>query len=124
MVGVAAYVSAHFGVQVLHKPPTGAFAVRLNLLGPICILISADGRVQSCVVSHPVLLWLALTLMGWWRSKQAGRPVAGTRWRAPPGASSAADRFAAHSQNRVDVRGFPCMAARKKLCECDPWISR
>ncbi|CAJ0820324.1 hypothetical protein LMG19087_04060 [Ralstonia wenshanensis] len=74
LVGVAAYVSAHFGVQVLHKPPTGAFAVRLNLLGPICILISLMGAFNLASFLTQ-FFWLALTLMGWWRNKQAGRPV-------------------------------------------------
>lgn len=75
LIGVAAYVSAHFGVQVLHKPPTGAFAVRLNLLGPICILISLMGAFNLASFLTQ-FFWLALTLMGWWRTKQAGRPVA------------------------------------------------
>ncbi|WP_439889942.1 CBU_0592 family membrane protein [Ralstonia sp. 25C] len=75
LVGVAAYVSAHFGVQVLHKSPTGAFAVRLNLLGPACILISLMGSFNLASFLTQ-FFWLALTLMGWWRNKQAGRPVA------------------------------------------------
>ncbi|MDE2202286.1 MAG: hypothetical protein KGJ38_06100 [Burkholderiaceae bacterium] len=74
LVGVAAYVSAHFGVQVLHKPPTGAFAVRLNLFGPTCILISLMGAFNLASFLTQCF-WLALTLMGWWRNKQAGRVV-------------------------------------------------
>lgn len=74
LVGVAAYVSAHFGVQVLHKPPTGAFAVRLNLLGPACILISLMGAFNLASFLTQCF-WLGLTLIGWWRNKQAGRQV-------------------------------------------------
>ncbi len=75
LVGVAAYVSAHFGVQVLHKSPTGPFAVRLNMIGPICILISLMGSFNLASFLTQ-FFWLALTAMGWWRTKQAGRPVA------------------------------------------------
>lgn len=75
LVGVAAYVVAHFGVQVLHKSPTGAFTVRLNLIGPICLLISLMGSFNLASFLSQ-FFWLVLTLMGWWRSKQAGRPVA------------------------------------------------
>jgi hypothetical protein len=74
LVGVAAYVSAHFGVQVLHKPPTGAFAVRLNLLGPACILISLMGAFNLASFLTQCF-WLGLTLIGWRRNKQGGRQV-------------------------------------------------
>jgi hypothetical protein len=61
-------------VQVLHKPPTGAFAVRLNLLGPACILISLMGAFNLASFLTQCF-WLGLTLIGWWRNKQAGRQV-------------------------------------------------
>ena len=40
LVGVAAYVAAHFAVQLLHASPTGRLAVALNVIGPACILVS------------------------------------------------------------------------------------
>jgi hypothetical protein len=75
LVGVAAYVTAHFAVQVLHKPPAGAFVVRLNLVGPICIMISLMGAFNLASFLSQ-FFWFALTLLGWWKNVQAGRLVA------------------------------------------------
>lgn len=72
LVGVAAYVAAHFAVQVLHKSPTGRLAVALNVVGPACILISLTGAFNLASFLTQCF-WLVLTLLGWWRNRRAGR---------------------------------------------------
>ncbi|WP_011301937.1 MULTISPECIES: CBU_0592 family membrane protein [Cupriavidus] len=79
LVGVAAYVAAHFAVQVLHKSPTGRLAVALNVIGPVCILVSlTDAFNLASFLTQ--CFWLGLTLLGWWRNRRrkrrADRPVA------------------------------------------------
>lgn len=66
LVGVVAYIVAYFVVQVLRHPPTGRLALVLNLVGPVCLLISLS---QSFNLASAVsqCLWLVLTLAGWWR---------------------------------------------------------
>ncbi|WP_119153468.1 CBU_0592 family membrane protein [Caldimonas tepidiphila] len=70
LVGVAAYIAAHFIVQVLHKSPRDKVAVALNILGPICVLISlADAFNIASFLTQ--CFWLGLTVVGWWREKKA-----------------------------------------------------
>jgi hypothetical protein len=68
LVGVAAYVAAHFAVQVLHASPTGRLAIALNVIGPACILVSLTGAFNLASFLTQVF-WLALTLAGWWRRR-------------------------------------------------------
>lgn len=68
LVGVAVYVIAHFAVQVLHKSATGRLAVTLNVIGPICILVSLYGAFNLPSFLSQVF-WLVLTLAGWWRRR-------------------------------------------------------
>ncbi|PZX34047.1 conserved hypothetical protein; putative membrane protein [Cupriavidus phytorum] len=87
LVGVAAYVAAHFAVQVLHKSPTGRLAVVLNVIGPSCILISLAGAFNLASFLTQCF-WLALTLLGWWRNRRrghSGRAVAETLGAPRPG---------------------------------------
>jgi hypothetical protein len=74
LVGVAVYVVAHFAVQVLHKPATGRLAVTLNVIGPLCILVSLYGAFNLASFLSQVF-WLALTLAGWWRRRQGHQAV-------------------------------------------------
>jgi len=72
LVGVAAYVAAHFAVQVLHKSPTGPLAVVLNVVGPACILVSlTDAFNLASFLTQ--CFWLGLTLLGWWRNRRKHR---------------------------------------------------
>jgi hypothetical protein len=68
LVGVAAYVAAHFAVQVLHASPTGRLAIALNVLGPACILVSLSGAFNLASFLTQVF-WLVLTVVGWWRRR-------------------------------------------------------
>lgn len=72
LVGVVAYVAAHFSVQVLHQPPAGRMVVVFNIIGPVCILISLMGafNIASFLTQ---CFWLGLTLVGWWRQRQRRR---------------------------------------------------
>ncbi|WER48012.1 hypothetical protein CupriaWKF_24710 [Cupriavidus sp. WKF15] len=75
LVGVAAYVAAHFAVQVLHKSPTGRLAVALNVIGPVCILVSlTDAFNLASFLTQ--CFWLGLTLLGWWRNRRKSRRAA------------------------------------------------
>jgi hypothetical protein len=75
LVGVAAYVAAHFAVQVLHKSPTGRLAVALNVIGPVCILVSlTDAFNLASFLTQ--CFWLGLTLLGWWRNRRKSRRTA------------------------------------------------
>lgn len=69
LVGVAAYVAAHFAVTVLHKSPAGRLAVALNVIGPVCILVSLIGafNLPSFLTQ---CFWLGLTVLGWWRNRR------------------------------------------------------
>ncbi|WP_439669327.1 Permease [Cupriavidus necator] len=85
LVGVAAYVAAHFAVQVLHKSPTGRLAVVLNVIGPSCILISLTGAFNLASFLTQCF-WLGLTLLGWWRrNRRAGHAVVETLGGPRPG---------------------------------------
>jgi hypothetical protein len=68
LVGVAAYVAAHFAVQLLHASPTGRLAVALNVIGPACILVSLVGAFNLASFLTQVF-WLGLTVAGWWRRR-------------------------------------------------------
>jgi hypothetical protein len=70
LVGVAAYVAAHFAVQLLHASPTGRLAVALNVIGPACILVSLVGAFNLASFLTQVF-WLGLTVAGWWRRRRA-----------------------------------------------------
>lgn len=70
LVGVAAYIGAHFAVQVLHKSPTGNLVVALNVIGPACILVSLTGAFNLASFLTQVF-WLVLTVAGWWRKRMA-----------------------------------------------------
>jgi hypothetical protein len=72
LIGVAAYVAAHFSVQVLHQPPAGRLVVALNIVGPACILVSLmhDFNLASFLTQW---FWLGLTVVGWWRNRRARR---------------------------------------------------
>jgi len=69
LVGVAVFLVAYFVVQVLRRPPSGGLAVTLNLIGPVCMLFSLrqDFNLASFVSQW---CWMALTLVGWWRSRR------------------------------------------------------
>jgi phage shock protein PspC (stress-responsive transcriptional regulator) len=69
LFGVAAYVTAHFLVQVLHHSPAGRTAVALNVVGPACMLASLTEsfNLPSFLAQ---LFWLVLTLVGWWRRRR------------------------------------------------------
>jgi len=74
LVGVVAYVAAHFAVQVLHASPTGRLAVALNVIGPVCILVSLTGAFNLPSFLTQVF-WLGLTLVGWWRRRRPAPAV-------------------------------------------------
>lgn len=76
LVGVAAYIGAHFAVQVLHKSPTSNMVVALNVIGPACILISLTGAFNLASFLTQVF-WLVLTVAGWWRNRMARAMVKG-----------------------------------------------
>ena len=78
LVGVAAYVAAHFAVQVLHASPTGRLAIALNVIGPVCILISLTGAFNLPSFLTQVF-WLGLTLVGWWRRRRPAPAMPVTR---------------------------------------------
>ena len=68
LVGVAAYVTAYFLVQVLHHPPVGRPALVLNIVGPACLLVSlAESFNLASFLAQ--LFWLGFTLVGWWRRR-------------------------------------------------------
>lgn len=70
LVGVVAYIGAHFAVQVLHKSPTSNLVIALNVIGPVCILISLTGAFNLASFLTQVF-WLMLTVAGWWRKRTA-----------------------------------------------------
>jgi hypothetical protein len=72
LVGVAAYVAAHFAVQLLHASPTGRLAVALNVIGPACILVSLVGAFNLASFLTQVF-WLGLTVASLWRRQRAPR---------------------------------------------------
>ena len=78
LVGVVAYVAAHFAVQVLHASPTGRLAVALNVIGPVCILVSLTGAFNLPSFLTQVF-WLGLTLVGWWRRRRPAPAMPVTR---------------------------------------------
>ena len=69
LVGVAAYVAAHFSVQVLRQPPIGRLVVLLNIVGPACILVSLT-HAFNLASFLTQCFWLGLTLVGWWRQRR------------------------------------------------------
>ncbi|MGR6808240.1 CBU_0592 family membrane protein (plasmid) [Sphaerotilus natans] len=69
LCGVCAYVVAHFLVQVRHESPRSRRIVALNVVGPLCVLVSLIGAFNiSSFFSQS--LWLLLTLAGWWKSRR------------------------------------------------------
>ncbi|KDB51408.1 hypothetical protein X805_29890 [Sphaerotilus natans subsp. natans DSM 6575] len=69
LCGVCAYVVAHFLVQVRHESPRSRRIVALNVVGPLCVLVSLIGAFNiSSFFSQS--LWLLLTLTGWWKSRR------------------------------------------------------
>jgi len=69
LCGVGAYVVAHFQVQVRHESPRSRRIVALNMIGPLCVLVSLIGAFNiSSFFSQS--LWLLLTLAGWWKSRR------------------------------------------------------
>lgn len=69
LCGVCAYVVAHFLVQVLHESPRSHRILALNIVGPLCVLVSLIGAFNiSSFFSQS--LWLLLTLAGWWKSRR------------------------------------------------------
>ena len=68
LVGVAVFLAAYFTVQVLRQSPSGGLSVALNLIGPVCMLVSLrqDFNLASFVSQW---CWLLLTLFGWWRGR-------------------------------------------------------
>lgn len=69
LCGVCAYVVAHFLVQVRHESPRSCRIVALNVVGPLCVLVSLIGAFNiSSFFSQS--LWLLLTLAGWWKSRR------------------------------------------------------
>lgn len=72
LVGVAAYVAAHFYVQVLRQLPTGRLVVLLNIVGPVCVLVSLT-HAFNLASFLTQCFWLGLTLVGWWRSRRLRR---------------------------------------------------
>lgn len=69
LFGVAAYVTAHFLVQVLHHSPAGRPAVVLNIVGPACMLASLTESFNLASFLSQ-FFWLVLTLVGWWRRRR------------------------------------------------------
>ena len=69
LVGVVAYVAAHFLVQVLHHSPADRPAVVLNVVGPACMLVSLAGSFNLASFLSQCF-WLGLTLVGWWRRRR------------------------------------------------------
>lgn len=69
LVGVVVYVAAYFCVQVLNHSPTARLAVALNVIGPLCLLVSLAGAFNLASFLSQCF-WLALTLIGWWRSRR------------------------------------------------------
>jgi hypothetical protein len=69
LIGVVAYMAAHFMVQVLHHSPAGRPSVLLNIVGPACMLVSLAGsfNLPSFLAQ---CFWLGLTLVGWWRRRR------------------------------------------------------
>lgn len=69
LCGVCAYVVAHFLVQVRHESPRSRRILALNIVGPVCVLVSLIGAFNiSSFFSQS--LWLLLTLTGWWKSRR------------------------------------------------------
>ncbi|MFM2347926.1 MAG: hypothetical protein RL654_2679 [Pseudomonadota bacterium] len=67
--GVCAYVVAHFLVQVRHESLRSRRIVALNVVGPVCVLVSLVGAFNiSSFLSQS--LWLLLTLAGWWKNRR------------------------------------------------------
>jgi hypothetical protein len=56
-------------VQVRHESPRSGRIVALNVIGPLCVLVSLIGAFNiSSFFSQS--LWLLLTLAGWWKSRR------------------------------------------------------
>lgn len=72
LVGVLAYVAAHFSVQVMHRSPGSRAVVLLNIVGPACILVSLAGALNLASFLTQCF-WLGLTLVGWWRRREQQR---------------------------------------------------
>lgn len=70
LVGVVAYIGAYFSVQVLHWSPASRSVTTLNLVGPICVLISLTKSFNLASFLSQCL-WLLLTLAGFWRKPGA-----------------------------------------------------
>jgi hypothetical protein len=69
IAGVVVYVAAYFCVQMLNHSPTGRLAVALNVIGPLCLLVSLAGAFNLASFLSQCF-WLALTLIGWWRNRR------------------------------------------------------
>jgi hypothetical protein len=69
LVGVVAYVAAHFLVQVMRRSPAGRTTVVLNIVGPACMLVSLAGSFNLASFLSQCF-WLGLTLAGWWRRRR------------------------------------------------------
>jgi hypothetical protein len=78
LVGVVVYVAAYFCVQVLNHSPTGRLAVVLNVVGPLCLLVSLAGAFNLASFLSQCF-WLALTLIGWWRNRRLHDATVGSR---------------------------------------------
>lgn len=69
LCGVGAYVVAHFLVQVRHESPRSGRVTALNVVGPLCVLVSLLGAFNiSSFCSQS--MWLLLTLAGWWKNRR------------------------------------------------------
>lgn len=68
LIGATAYVAAYFAVQVLHRAPTGRLSFTLNLVGPVCLLVSLS-HAFNLGSALAQLFWLVLTLVGRWRRR-------------------------------------------------------
>ncbi len=75
LLGVAAYMSGYFAVQVLGHPPNGRLAIALNVIGPICLLVSLSQQFNLASAIAQTL-WLLVTLAGWWRGGRRRRAEA------------------------------------------------
>lgn len=71
LVGVAAYVAAHFAVQVLGVHPASRVPLALNVIGPVCLIVSLMQTFnQASFLAQ--CFWLVVTLAGWWRRRALG----------------------------------------------------
>lgn len=69
LLGCAAYVVAHYLVQVLRWPPAARTPVLLNVVGPALMLISLAGAFNLASFLSQCF-WLVLTLVGCWRRRR------------------------------------------------------